>query len=214
MKMERVMKSRLIFRSFAVLMSVSFFANIASATTQTISASASNGNSTSGSANVASSAKVTCTQASGGGTSSRCYIQSPGWSGLLKAGQSIGTSGAGTVSLYCNGSYPVGGALHCSAQIDDTACSPEQTISASASLGNSTDAFAPIKSPAIVECTQASGGGTSSRCYIQSPGWTGSLQQGQSIGTSGAGTVSLSCNGSYPVGGALSCSVQIDQVCP
>jgi hypothetical protein len=141
----------------------SFFANVANATIQTINASASNGNSTSGNAIVGSSAKVTCTQASGGGTSKRCFIQSPGWSGLIKAGQSIGTSGAGNVSLSCTGSYPVGGSLSCSARIDDTACSPEQTISASSQSGNSVQDFAPIKSPAIVECTLATGGGTTSK---------------------------------------------------
>lgn len=207
------MKSQVSFYSSLVLIAGFFSANTASAATQTISARAWNGNSTSGNAIVASSAKVTCTQASGG-TNTRCFIQSPGWSGLIKAGQSIGTSGAGNVSLSCTGSYPVGGSLSCSALIDDTACSPEQTISASSQSGSSNQDFAAIKSPAVVECTQATGGGSTSRCYIQSPGFNGSLSQGQSIVTSGAGTVSLLCNGSYPVGGGLSCRAQIGQVCP
>jgi len=208
------MKDQVSFYPLAILIAGLFFANIASAATQTINATSRNGNSTSESAYAASPSAVTCTQASGGGASTRCFIQSPGYSGLLKAGQTIGTSGAGTVSLSCTGTYPVGGSLSCSARIDDTTCSPEQTLSALESSGNTVEVFAPIKSPAIVECTHASGGGTSSRCFVRSPGWSGLLVAGQAISTSGAGTVSLSCAGTYPVGGSLSCYVQISQLCP
>lgn len=208
------MKGQVSRYSFAVLVAGLFFACAAGAATQTIHATASGGGSTTGSAVVASPSKVTCTQATGGGATSRCFIQSPGWSGFLKAGQSIGTSGAGNVFLSCGGTYPVGGSLSCYAKIDDAACTAEQTISASSNSSGNTEGFAPIKSAALVKCTSATGGGTSSRCFIQSPGFGGLLQSGQSIGTSGAGTVALSCVGTYPVGGSLSCRAQVSQTCP
>lgn len=211
------MKSQIYFCSISVLISALFFANVASATTQTITASARNGTSTPGNATVASISVVTCTQAGGGGQGGTyCLIQAPGWNGILSVGESIGTTGSGNVTLKCNGSYPAsGGGLSCTAQIDDAVCSPEQTILASARMGGSTRGLAPIASAAIVECTQASGGIYGTTCGIQSPGWTGFLSAGQSIGTSGAGTVSLSCGGTYSAnGGGLTCTAQVSQVCP
>lgn len=211
------MKNHVSFWPLTALVSGLFFAGAAGATTQTITAKASGGSFTTGSAIAPSPSVVSCTQASGGQNGTYCFIDAPGWSGILRVGESIGTTGPGNVTIRCNGQYSAsGGSLRCAAAIDDQICSPEQTIYGSASGGGSTRGLAPIKSAAIVECTQASGGqnGTS-RCWVQSPGWTGPLMAGQSIGTSGAGTVALSCNGQYSAnGGSLSCSSQVSQVCP
>lgn len=212
------MRNRHLFRSLAVLVPALLFANIASAATQNITAKASGGSFTTGNAISTSPSVVTCTKASGGQDgSSACAISAPGWNGLLRVGESIGTAGPGNVTLTCQGVYAAsGGSLSCAAKIDDQICSPEQTISASASSSGSTLGLAPVKSAAIVECKQASGGqnGTSG-CWIQSPGWNGLLLAGQSIATSGAGTVSLSCNGIYSAnGGRLSCTSQVSQFCP
>lgn len=208
------MKSKMSSCVVAVLMTGLFFAATAGATTKTIYATANSNGSTTGSASMSSASKVTCTSASGGGTSSRCFIQAPGWSGLLTAGQSIGTSGPGTVTLSCTGTYPVGGSLSCSAKVDDTTCSPEQTLSGSANWAGTTQGLAAIKGPAIVECTFASGGGTSSRCFVTAPGFSGLMLEGQTVSATGAGTVVLGCAGSYPVGGSLSCNAQVSQICP
>lgn len=202
---------------FATLIPGLFFTNFAEAAITNITAQARNGAQTPGYASIPSSAVVTCTQATGGeyGTS-RCNIEAPGWNGLVASGQSIGTSGAGNVTLSCSGTYAAsGGGLSCSASIDDTICSPQQTISSTSSGLDFTQGSAPVKSAAIVQCTQATGGqsGTSA-CNIQSPGWSGSLSAGQSISTSGAGTVLLNCNGIYGTNGGLQCSAQVSQVCP
>lgn len=189
------------------------FATAANAATQNIYASSSRYNTTTGNATTASPAKVTCTSASGG-TSGRCFIQAPGWSGLVPAGKSIGTSGAGNIVLSCTGTYPVGGSISCSARVDDTACSSEQSVSATSNGSVTTQGMAAIKSAAIVECRYAAGGGTSSKCFIQAPGFGGLVLVGQSIPTTGAGTVTLGCSGTYPVGGSLSCTADISQVCP
>lgn len=201
-------------RVLAVLFAGFFFATAANAATQTIYATSSRNNTTTGNATTASPAKVTCTSASGGGTSSRCFIQAPGWSGLVPAGQSIGTSGAGNIVLSCTGTYPVGGSISCSAKVDDTACASEQSISATSNSSGVTQGMAAIKSPSIVECSYAAGGGTSSKCFVQAPGYSGLMLAGQSIPTTGAGTVVLGCSGTYPVGGSLSCTADISQVCP
>ncbi len=193
--------------------------NSAAAATQTITASAHNGQSNRGMGLATTLSVVTCTRAVGGGAAgTRCSIEAPGWNGVLSVGESIGTTGPGNVILNCNGSYSAnGGSLGCTATIDDSTCSPEQTIFGSASNGNSSRGLAPIKSAAIVECTQASGSvaGTITTCGIQSPGYNGRLAAGESIATSGAGTVALSCGGQYSAnGGGLSCSAQVSQVCP
>lgn len=189
-------------------------AGIADATTQTISASSNMSGSTPGTAPVSSPSVVTCTQASGGIYGTKCSINAPGITTLLDVGQSIGTSGPGTVTLKCYGQYNSGGGLTCKAKIDDSLCSPEQTISASSTLSGSTNGFAPVKSAAIVECTQASGGIYGTKCSISAPGYSGYLNVGQTIGTSGAGTVNLHCFGQYNANGGLSCKAQVSQVCP
>lgn len=200
---------------YALMFSTFMHASAVGATTQTISASANTSGSTTGTAPVSSPSVVTCTQASGGlyGTN-KCSINAPGINTLMSVGQSIGTSGAGTVILKCYGQYGAGGGLSCQAKIDDTLCSPEQTISASSTFSGSTNGFAPVKSAAIVECTQASGGIYGTKCSVSAPGYSGYLNVGQSIGTSGAGTVNLHCAGQYNANGALSCKAQVSQVCP
>jgi hypothetical protein len=208
------MRTQVVFCSFISLIAAFSAVNVASASTQTISASARNGGQTPGTAAISSPSAVTCTAAMGGTSGTKCRIIAPGYSGLVSVGQSIGTTGAGTVTLYCSGSYPANGGLSCTAKVDDTMCTPEQTIIASSSGGGSTIGLAPIKSPAIVECIQATGGQNGTRCAVQSPGFNGYLTAGQSIGTSGAGTVFLGCSGSYPANGGLSCAAQVSQVCP
>lgn len=194
-----------------------FFFNAAIASSSTITATARNGQSTQGTASTAKVSLITCIQATGGGEAgTSCDIQAPGWNGLVSQGESIGTTGPGLVVLNCNGSYAAaGGGLTCIAKIDDTTCSPEQTIFASARNGSSSRGLAPIKSAAIVQCTQASGSVTGTTCGIQAPGYTGQLKPGQSIPTSGAGTVELACGGQYSAnGGGLSCSAKVSQACP
>lgn len=200
--------SALLFSAFIM------YASVAGATTQTISASANVSGSTTGTAPVSSPAVVTCTQASGGTYGTKCSINAPGINTLMDVGQSIGTSGPGTVTLKCYGQYGSSGGLNCKAKIDDSLCSPEQTISASSSLSGSTNGFAPVKSAAVVECTQASGGIYGTQCSISAPGYTGYLNVGQSIGTSAAGTINLHCAGQYNTNGALSCKAHVSQVCP
>jgi hypothetical protein len=77
----------------------------------------------------------------------------------------------------------------------------EQTISASVVQDNVQTGTAAVKGPATVTCIGATngGGGPNSRpatCYITGPGYHGDVSLGQSIGTSGAGTVTLGCDGS------------------
>ncbi len=71
-----------------------------------------------GTAAVSGPTKITCTAAASSSPNSQpkpnCYINSPGFNGNLEVGQSAGTSGAGTVTLNCNGQ---GNVLTCSARI-------------------------------------------------------------------------------------------------
>jgi hypothetical protein len=211
------MKSQIISCSLAILMSGFFAAGSASAVTQTITASAQSGGSTNGTAAISTTSTVTCTQASGGGDTSRCSVQAPGWSGALRVGQSIGTTGAGNVVLNCGGIYPAsGGRLTCTATVADTVCTPSKSLTAGAKSGQTTNALAPIKNASTVTCTQASGGSFGTTCGIVAPGFTGVVVPvGQSVTATGPGTVSLGCNGSYPAsGGSLTCAATISQTCP
>ncbi len=215
------MKIRLSVCSPAVFAFGLLFMDPAGAAVQNITARSSSNGPVQGNAITTSSAVVTCTEASGGsaGTTTYCYIQSPGWNGLVPKGQSIGTSGGGVISLNCNGQYSAnGGRLECAARIDDVICSPEQSISASARGGGSTAGYAPIKGAALVQCMQATGASAANggaRCGIRAPGFTGDLTVGQTIAASGAGTVRLTCAGMYSAnGGGLDCTAQVSQVCP
>lgn len=198
---------------------VSFFLlpSAASAAVQNIAASSYKGTSTPGKAIATSSSVITCTAASGGINGTICHITSPGWTGLVPVGESVGTSGAGNVTLRCNGQYSAnGGSLSCAARIDDVLCSPEQAVSASSNANGSDWGYAPIKGAAIVQCTQASGSvSISPSCSVQVPGYSGGLAVGSSIAATGAGTVFLKCNGMYSAnGGGLNCAAQVSQVCP
>lgn len=214
---DQLMKIGLSFCSLVVLVTGLSVMDTANAAVQTINASSSGGSSTSGNAVATSTAVVTCTAATGGQNGTVCHVTAPGWNGIVPVGKSIGTSGAGNVKLTCNGSYAAsGGRLACTAQINDALCSPEQSITASASTGNSNWGYAPIKGAAIVQCLHATGSvNITPRCNINAPGYSGGLTTGQTIATTGAGTVTLNCTGMYPAnGGGLNCSAQVSQVCP
>src|SRR5882757_2249717 len=61
---------------------------------------------------VGGAAKVTCTMAAG--KNATCFIAGPGVAQQVPQGQNVGTSGAGTVTLSCNGTAP----LRCQARVD------------------------------------------------------------------------------------------------
>lgn len=75
-----------------------------------------NGNQHPGSVAIGGPTRVTCTQANGNNPNTyrpSCYIVAPGHAGIVERGRSIGTSGAGTVTLTCNGQAP----LSCTARV-------------------------------------------------------------------------------------------------
>ena len=68
---------------------------------------------------------------------------------------------------------------------------------------------AAIQGPAKVTCLSATGAGGT--CYIEAPGYSGQVSPNppnNPIGTSGAGTVTLNCNGT---GNNLACSAKVEQ---
>jgi hypothetical protein len=76
--------------------------------------------------------------------------------------------------------------------------------------GNQHPGSAAVKGPATVTCTSATGNDPRNyppSCSIAAPGYSGTVNQGKQVGTSGAGTVTLTCNGQAP----LRCSAKIDQ---
>jgi hypothetical protein len=68
-----------------------------------------------GTTTVQGPAKVTCVAAHPGLHQATCYVTGPGLSTQLKEGASATTSGAGNVTLICNGE----GFLSCKAQVDE-----------------------------------------------------------------------------------------------
>jgi len=89
------------------------FLQVAVAGSRTITSyTEANGNQHPGTAAVSGPAKVTCVSV--GGTNATCYITGPGVAKQVPKGGQVGTSGAGTVTLICNGS----GALTCAARMD------------------------------------------------------------------------------------------------
>jgi len=193
------------------------WAGTVSAQTRTISASASNGNTTAGNTIGSVPSKITCTQAYGASVgSATCSIQSPGWNGLLAVGESIGTNGPGNIRLTCQGSYSIpGSGLQCSARVEDTVCAATQSITASAGPNVSTRGSAALATSAVVRCTAASGGTFGTTCGIRSATGNTSLTVGQETFVPGPGTASISCGGQFnhPFGG-LSCTAVVTQVCP
>lgn len=71
-----------------------------------------NGNQHNQSTAVGGPSTVTCTMAAGNGAT--CFIMGPGVAQQVPRGQNVGTSGAGTVTLMCNGTAP----LRCQARVD------------------------------------------------------------------------------------------------
>lgn len=212
-----MMKSQAFLTVSAAIVGCVLLAGSASAATQTITASARNGGSTSGNAIATSASRITCTEASGAsqGSIPSCRFDAPGWNGVVEVGKSIGTNGAGNVVLNCSGNYPATGGLSCAAKIDDTVCTASQTISGSAANYKSLRGLAAVKANATITCVSAYGGTTGTTCGIQSPGANASMTPGQTIASTGPGTVSISCGGQYPaVGGSLSCTAKVTQVCP
>jgi hypothetical protein len=89
------------------------FVQVAAAASRTISSyTEATGNQHPGTAAVGGPAQVTCTFVAG--TNATCYIVGPGVANQVPKGGQVGTSGAGTVTLTCNGN----GALRCQARID------------------------------------------------------------------------------------------------
>lgn len=169
-------------------------------------------------ASVAVPSTVKCTSAYGdvpsGGVPPKCWIESPGYSGLVAPGTSVGTSGAGTVKLTCVGSVTPNGVIFCAAEITDSVCITSRVIPASSSGGSSVIPTVPLSKVATLSCNSAIGGTYGTKCSVQSPGFNGFLTPGQSAGTTGAGTVMFGCQGSYPINGGLSCTLGITQSCP
>lgn len=65
--------------------------------------------------------------------------------------------------------------------------------------GNSVPASTPTSGPASITCTLApASGGYPASCQIAAPGYGGAPNQGQTAGSSGPGTVMLTCNGQAP----------------
>jgi hypothetical protein len=73
------------------------------------------GNQHPGTVAVRGPASVTCLDAQPQRSNATCYVTGPGLDRQLPKGANAGTSGAGTVTLTCNGN----GALRCSARVDD-----------------------------------------------------------------------------------------------
>lgn len=210
-------KIRVSCSSLLLLLSISMCAANAYAASETLSSYSRQGNSYPDSEYVAVAATVKCTSAYGASSgTARCYINAPGYQGTLDVGQSIGTTGAGTVQLTCSGTYPATGMLSCTAVIDDSACATTQNLSAYSSQGSTYGENAPIFSSSTVTCNRASGArpGSTARCFIKAPGYQGTLNVGQSVGANGPGTVQLTCSGTYPAGGTLSCGARVVQTCP
>jgi hypothetical protein len=85
-----------------------------------------------------------------------------------------------------------------------------QTISASFNNTGQHPGSAAVKGPVQITCTAANSnhpnGSPRPSCQVSAPGFGGPLERGKSAGTSGAGTVILTCNGQ----GRLTCSLRID----
>jgi hypothetical protein len=84
-------------------------------------------------------------------------------------------------------------------------------ISANSINGQPHPGTTAVKGPATVTCLSASQSGAKpgdppASCYVTGPGLAQQLARGANAGTSGAGTVTLTCNGI----GNLSCSARVD----
>ena|SRR5438876_6558330 len=70
--------------------------------------------------------------------------------------------------------------------------------------GNQHNQSTAVGGPATITCTMAAG--KDATCFIAGPGVAQQVPQGQNVGTNGAGTVTLNCNGSAP----LRCQARVD----
>jgi hypothetical protein len=79
----------------------------------------------------------------------------------------------------------------------------KQTISSTTEAnGNQHPGSAALRGPSSVKCESATGSNPRQyppSCTIVAPGYSGTVNIGQTIGTSGAGTVTLTCNGQAPL---------------
>ncbi len=70
---------------------------------------------------------------------------------------------------------------------------------------------APVTGPTTITCTNATSDLPRPQpppsCFIVAPGYSGQLNKNQSAGTSGAGTVTLNCNGQ---GNLLTCTARLE----
>ena len=95
---------------------------VALAGSRVISASTeASGNQHPGTAAVSGPATVTCIFVAG--TNATCFVTGPGVAQQIPKGGQVGTSGAGTVTLICNGS----GALRCQARVDGAVVAKDKT---------------------------------------------------------------------------------------
>jgi|ERR1700722_11286655 len=70
--------------------------------------------------------------------------------------------------------------------------------------GNQHPGTAATNGPVTVTCTSV--GGTNAACFISGPGVAKEVAKNVQVGTSGPGTVTLTCDGSAP----LTCQARID----
>lgn len=92
-----------------------------------------------------------------------------------------------------------------------TMVAASRQISATSLNGQPHPGTTAVKGPATVTCLNASQSGAKhgdppATCYVTGPGLAQQLARGANAGTSGAGTVTLTCNGI----GNLSCSARVD----
>jgi hypothetical protein len=93
-------------------------------------------------------------------------------------------------------------------QADNEKKAAAQTITATGDAnGSQHPGTAAIRGPSSIKCVSAIGQGHQQKpsCYITAPGYSGIVDIGKTVGASGAGTVTLTCNGQ----GALRCTAQI-----
>lgn len=90
--------------------------------------------------------------------------------------------------------------------------SSPQTISARTDRTGQHPGTAAIRGPATITCTSASSDIPNPQprpsCFVIAPGFTGDVQVNSRVGSSGAGTVTLNCNGQ---GNILTCSASIQE---
>lgn len=184
-----------------------------------LNASASDRGTQSDSTVAASVAAIKCLGVSGAerdGITPKCRIDGPGFVGYVGIGQTVGTTGGGSITLTCSGTRGVGRTLSCSAAVDESACEDTESLSAYHEGGGRYGDSSPLFSQAVATCTSASGArrGSTARCFVDGPGQYGQVDVGETVALSGPGTVFLHCSGSYSANSTLSCAARVEQMCP